>query len=386
MLFSLEVLQAKHGDCLILHLGDKNSPRIVVIDGGPDGVYNSFLKPRLTEIKTALTPQGNQPIELLMVSHLDDDHVNGVLAFAEDVDDGTMPFNIKNLWLNTFDDIIGNIQIPVVSSLPASASAASVGKLNLPAKTPERYSAVIASVPQGRSLRDIAIKNSWTTNSPFKATGQLAKLVRGDKKQPPIPVGNLKVTVVHPNEKRLLKLQAEWDKKLKEAKKKGDDKVITAALVRPDTSVYNLSSIVCMVEAGGKRMLLTGDALSTDTYDGLKENGFLKNGKLHVDILKMPHHGSIRNVTKEFLEKITADHYVISANGRDDNPDKATLDLFAKVVKKGTLHLTNKTGSKELGPKVTAFLKKLKTAKSQLKVEFLSGKPIMLDLEDKVTY
>ncbi len=36
---------------------------------------------------------------------------------------------------------------------------------------------------------------------------------------------------------------------------------------------------------------------------------------LHVDLLKLPHHGSDRNVTPAFFEQVHADHYVVSADG-----------------------------------------------------------------------
>jgi hypothetical protein len=44
--FSLEVLRAEHGDCLLLHHGDD----IILIDGGPTGTYRTSLKPRLKEL------------------------------------------------------------------------------------------------------------------------------------------------------------------------------------------------------------------------------------------------------------------------------------------------------------------------------------------------
>ena len=43
----LEALRAKYGDALLLHSGDEDDPQLVVIDGGPPGVYNDALKPRL---------------------------------------------------------------------------------------------------------------------------------------------------------------------------------------------------------------------------------------------------------------------------------------------------------------------------------------------------
>ena len=33
--FTLEALEAKHGDSLLLHYGTLDAPRLIVIDGGP---------------------------------------------------------------------------------------------------------------------------------------------------------------------------------------------------------------------------------------------------------------------------------------------------------------------------------------------------------------
>ena len=56
-----------------------------------------------------------------------------------------------------------------------------------------------------------------------------------------------------------------------------------------------------------------------------------KPPKLAVDILKLPHHGSIRNATPEFFQAIVARHYVISADGENGNPDLETLKVLTDV-------------------------------------------------------
>ena len=69
-------------------------------------------------------------------------------------------------------------------------------------------------------------------------------------------------------------------------------------------------------------------------------------GRLHVDILKVPHHGSERNVSEQFFNTMTADVYIISANGRD-NPSFLTLKWIIesgkKYHRKVTIVATNKT-------------------------------------------
>src|SRR5262249_49789448 len=148
------------------------------------------------------------------------------------------------------------------------------------------------------------------------------------KKSKPLTIDGLEITVVGPEKGQLDALQKDWDKKIKPLlKKKGKPAEVAEYL---DNSVYNLSSIVVYVRNGGKSILLTGDGRGDFTLDGLKNAGVLKNTPLHVDILKMPHHGSNRDVDSDYFEKITADHYVISADGTYDNPDVETLELLSK--------------------------------------------------------
>jgi hypothetical protein len=110
---------------------------------------------------------------------------------------------------------------------------------------------------------------------------------------------------------------------------------------KQDKSVPNLSSIVVLVEVGGRKLLLTGDAHGDDIVAAWGELGLATPAK--VDVLKMPHHGSRRNVTKEFLSFFEADHYVISADGKHDNPDPQTVEALVKLhgQRKIVLHFTN---------------------------------------------
>ena len=72
-----------------------------------------------------------------------------------------------------------------------------------------------------------------------------------------------------------------------------------------------------------------------------------KNGKFHVDILKVPHHGSDRNTSLEFFNTVNAKYYIISANGRDDNPSLNTLKWIIESESTGKrskkIILTNMT-------------------------------------------
>ena len=60
----------------------------------------------------------------------------------------------------------------------------------------------------------------------------------------------------------------------------------------------------------------------------------------------------------EFFERVTADHYVISADGRHGNPETATLELIAagRSDDDFTVHLTNRVGTDDLEQRLDAFL------------------------------
>lgn len=392
MIATLEALQARHGDCLLLYYGEINNLKVIVIDGGPSQIYQQFLKPRLLQIKKKLSPQKPLSLSMIMVSHLDDDHINGILVMTDEMVDkeeenGVHDFVFKNIWCNTFDDIIGNIEIPKISTLPASATPAGIS--SLPIRNAEPHiAAFITSTGQGRKLRNNAERLSVSVNNPFMpVSAGKANLVHDGEKTIKWE-SSLNIKVIHPNEQRLKELQEKWDKDLKAAKAKGDDDIIIASIINPDISPFNLSSIVCLLEFGKKTMLLTGDARSDDIVSGLKKHKLLNSkGKLHVNILKVPHHGSIRNMDKEFFGVVSADHYVISADGKHDNPDQQLLDILSEKVLKGTIHFTNHDGEKGLKKKLDGFEKRLKDNDSKVKVKYRKeAGSIIINLLDKLQF
>jgi glyoxylase-like metal-dependent hydrolase (beta-lactamase superfamily II) len=348
MIFTLEALQAKHGDSLLLHYGSSNDPKLIVIDGGPAGVFDKSLRPRLEQIKEARSPDQPLPVRLMMVSHIDDDHIRGILDLTDTLleqreNNESMLCDITTLWHNSFDEILQNKETDVLAaSLNPVVKLSSTGDLSFPPGLFRDHSpaAVAANVPQGRRLRDNAAALTLLANDPFEKLVALPL-----EKEDALDIGDgLTFTIVGPSKMRLDKLQDDWDKKLKELQKKEAAEARAQAAEFIDRSVYNLASIIVLAEADGKRMLLTGDGLAADILEGLKEAELLDaDGKLHVDLLKMPHHGSRRNMTEEFLKAVTADHYVMSANGRHDNPDLATLEMLSELrgAEECTFHLTN---------------------------------------------
>lgn len=343
-IFTFEALPARKGDSLIIYYGKKDNPKIAVIDGGPSKVYEPALRPRLFDIRAHRELEDTEalPIELLMISHIDDDHIKGILEMAtelKEADDLSRPkyANVKTLWHNTFDDILDNIELSELDN----PTLVSMGGGDLPEGVDEDAAFILTSVRQGRDLRNLANALNWETNNPFDP------LVMMDKDDDPDVTrfgGELSFTILGPRRKELEDLQKKYDKFLRDNNLDKDSAEAALASTQ-DESVSNLSSIVALAELGGKRILLTGDALGTEIEKALEARGLASEATpLKVDILKLQHHGSDRNVTPSFFKKVKADHYVFCGDGAHGNPERSTIEmLFAQQgVDAITLHFTNK--------------------------------------------
>ena len=76
---------------------------------------------------------------------------------------------------------------------------------------------------------------------------------------------------------------------------------------------------------------MTGDGHHDDVLAGLTHHGRLaRRCGVHVDVLKVQHHGSENNIDRNFAKRVTADHYVFCANGEHENPDLRVLEVLLK--------------------------------------------------------
>jgi hypothetical protein len=342
-MFELEVLNAKHGDALILRWGTAAKPRLAIIDGGPKGVFKEVLRSRLDTLRDGKP----LAVRLAMVSHIDDDHIAGVVDLLrwlrnERAGGAEDPVDITELWHNSFQAGMKALGVPA-ASVPAAVTLAGLEGGTLPADVRGRLSpeagAVVASVKQGDEVRRLASGLGIILNEGFAGLVMAAGKGRGGGRPRKVRIDGLDLTVVAPSEARLAALQKEWAKKTKA--RRASPAELAAYL---DESIPNLSSIVVLAEYGKKRMLLTGDARGDDILEGLEEAGLLAPGKtMKVDVLKLPHHGSDRNADSDLFERVLADHYVISADGKHGNPDPDTLRMLTAARENAayTIWMTN---------------------------------------------
>ena len=87
-----------------------------------------------------------------------------------------------------------------------------------------------------------------------------------------------------------------------------------------DTKPQNVSSIVCLISFDSKIMLFTGDSVPSQILNSVKE-------PIAVNFFKIPHHGSKYNITSELLEKFPSPLYLIPGN-RASYPNFYTIALL----------------------------------------------------------
>jgi hypothetical protein len=360
----LTILQSDKGDCLLLESADGHR---ILCDGGMTNSMKDHVSPALTKL---CQPQNK--IDFVYVSHIDQDHINGVLqllrteldwrVYQHHRDNGDTsvkkpacdrPPEIGGIWHNAFRDQVdmsGKVEDLLAAAVPALL-ATRVPDLQ---EAGEELYDIATAVPEAIEVSKLVAKPAL--NIPLnKIPGSNAKrrLLMARKNQPSFNVGSMKLTIIGPTAEELKKLRQGWNtwlstngpeverinKKLKEKL----DEFSTSAGAPPSidlgdwngvpnykgVTAPNIASLMFMVEeADGKRLLLTGDSQQKFILDGLRSTGFLTGDSLHVDVLKVQHHGSEKNMDAEFARTVSADHYVFCGNGEHENPDLGVIDII----------------------------------------------------------
>jgi beta-lactamase superfamily II metal-dependent hydrolase len=354
-MLTLRVVQARYGDCLILENGSGKRRRNVLIDGGPGKVYRPYLRKELERINA----EGGQ-IDLLVLTHIDNDHVLGLLELMTEIKEQRAAgepdvVRIRSIWHNAFKQILPEAGVeaelleadvlaqPVKNppadaefSIGAAAFTESSGSTESSNTTESSNSNESGTAEDGSELDQLGgVEFGVGEGVRLQLADELLRIPRNagigqglvtlESTRRPERLAALRLWVFAPNAENLGDLRQKWMRWL-------DDKAgrvsfdISQPVVDPDDSVNNLSSIMLLAEARGRTILLTGDGRSQDIIAGLEAIGKLPpGGTCHVDVMKVPHHGSARNAVGELFDRVLADMYVFSADGKYGNPDWQTL-------------------------------------------------------------
>lgn len=361
------VFQSEKGDCLLL---ESDQGTHILSDGGMPISYKKHVAPHLGKMR-----QNGEKLDLVYVSHIDQDHIAGVLQMMDDEaawrvfdhqtnngnpgfpePDSPRPPEVSDIWHNAFHEQLGENRGPIESMLAASASILSASTAPKLMAMSEEHQMLALSVKEAILLsRRIGNKQlGIALNAP--ANG---KLMYVRPQLSPFLLGDLNIWVIGPFEADLRKLRTEWNEWLRanqdavrELQRRaredegnmGNDMSRLARLLetraeelgnRDKVTAPNLASLMFLIEetkADGsvRRYLMTGDGAGQDILKGLEHHGFIDatNPGMHVDVLKVQHHGSENNLDADFCRRITADHYIFCGNGEHENPDPRVIKVL----------------------------------------------------------
>lgn len=296
-MFKVKSLPARFGDALLIEYGDMRSPHRVLIDGGTGGTRE--------DIKAVL-PAGQRHLELLVISHIDRDHIEGVLTLLEQND---FDIVIEDLWFN--------------------------GWCHLPQNPDDE----IFGAVQGERLSKCIIDQHLPWNKAFDGKAIMMADDAATLPQIVLP-GGLKITLLSPTRQALADLKPEWDKELREANlaptfpvppndegdKDGKDgeetfgvperpdvAALSETVFKRDRSQANASSIAFIAEFEGRRALFAADAHADKLLTAL--NLLSPQARVVLDLFKISHHGSEGTTNLDLINKVDCPTYLISTNG-----------------------------------------------------------------------
>jgi len=350
----LTVFQAGKGDCLLLTGRDGTN---VLIDGGMRDAYQTHVAPALGRLADE-----DKRLDLVYLSHIDRDHISGVLQLLDDTLDWRVfdfqrgrgndrfpeperprPPNIANLWHNAFHEQVqentGEIEDLLAARAAILAASNDRGLQELAPFDRE----LATSISEGLELARRAGPEQLGIPVNKQFDGRLALVRTGGKS---IRLRGLTLTVIGPFREDLDALRREWNEWLathraqlatlqrqmeRDAGRLGTD---VTALNEPlelaagelgdrsKVTVPNLASLMLHAKEGRRTILLTGDGHALDILKGLEQTKKLdRDGLIHVDVLKVQHHGSEHNLDPAFVQRVSADAYVFCGNGEHENPD-----------------------------------------------------------------
>lgn len=327
----LHMLDAGRGDCLWIEYGGERTVRRILVDGGVPGTQ-AELRRRIEAL-----PRDKRVFELLVITHIDLDHIGGVLELLRDPPEGLA---FKDVWFNAYHH------------LPDDAG--------------------VLGAKQGEAVSYYLEKGGYAWNRAF---GGDAVCIKDDELPRVSLAGGMKLTLLSPTVNRLRKLRPVWKKEIEKAglepgeagatlegdshpEDRDDEGVLgrtlniaklASSLTKEDTSEANGSSIALLLEHRDKRLLLTGDAFAGDILAAIRLMG---SRTLEVDALKLSHHGGKKNTSAALLDALACGNYLFSTDGsyyqHPHGESVARVLVNGRAAGKPTLWFNNRSEQTEV--------------------------------------
>ncbi|MCY1505408.1 hypothetical protein D9M68_396240 [compost metagenome] len=309
---SIKFLRAEHGDSILIQHKTTNSRFTILIDGGPTTAFRNYSTRNDGNLKIELDNliATSTPIDLLVLTHIDSDHIGGLLeGFKEPA---YLPTMVKRVWFN---------------------SATSVAK---------HFSQEVKAEHYINDDFSDSLKTSIKEGETFEALVKAHKIWDEeliDTSFTPIVPSGIDIKILSPDNQKLERLLKKWkpynaNEDLSTSGCSHDysdsySKLLETDTFKEDKSSPNGSSISLLLEAEGKKVLLLADAHPSIVAQSLIKLGYSDVNPLECELIKLSHHGSKKNTSPELLSLVKTPRFIVTTDGSSHClPNKTT---FARI-------------------------------------------------------
>lgn len=337
------------GDCNVIRLVGDDKQYVIMVDCG------SYTE----TIKNYLRDTLNNHIDLLIATHIDGDHIQGLTTMLKSHEGLT----VGEIWYNVYrrTDEAEKVELneqqkailrQIQKALPVEFDAINYREI---------------SAPQGKTLSKVileseALKSVWNT-----------AYITDETEDKTLADGFGKIRILAPQKEALKAIEDKfkdafdtyfmqaWNESLKNREELQEllirlvdayqDKparkpiaaqkpIYDAEFIRAqakdedaDDSDTNYSSIAFILECGEHRIAMLGDAFASTLEKAIDDKYKMESKPIKCDAIKVSHHGSNGNNSKALYQRITSHLYFIPGGKKEKYPTWGTLGRIAETGK-----------------------------------------------------
>lgn len=344
---SVELVNAGPGESILIHYGTPDDIKLIMINAGPRASFRASVAPRIHALSLDHFDGRPVPIELFIAGDRDEDKTGGLerllSGLAEPTETNPAMVEIRGIWANIFRmdgagrqtfrsalrGLIDTLKIPLNQPFDRHIVRPQRGRARV--TLPGGLEIVVLGPAQPRvdALHGLSAKEARQVG------GTVESLIPEGFKNVTLEQNAAPLTLVNnPSQVQTNCVPSQNAR----ANAGGEYR---------DASVSNLASTILLFRFREATFLFTGDARGDLILEGLSAAGLLdENGRAAVDLMTIPHLGSLHNVTVDFFERVRASGYLFSGNGRFGNPQVGTVAalITARGCESYRMYFVNRDG------------------------------------------
>jgi beta-lactamase superfamily II metal-dependent hydrolase len=314
MNIKVNILDVKDGDAIIIELFKPDRTLVLVIDGGEREYYRTKVKPVLQKV---LTIHGKKAPDIVVCTHFDSDHIGGLIPLLADYG-----AEVSQVWAHKMPSLLESY-ITKTQLLLENTS-----KQYFHSRDNYQVALLLESLTQLQQLLDIIPPNklveAFAHPRPLTDWPEVSILgptqVYFDTLFPSNKKFESFLREESPKEKSVLEYKQFLRRQTQLANINPCDMLKTEQQTK--LSATNKASIILAVDTLEKRYLFTGDA----GIDSLKNIANWQKALKDLYFLKVPHHASDNNLTKEIVALMQP---VYAYSSGDKYQDDVVLECIA---------------------------------------------------------